>query len=195
MNGMRRVTIISDDYFYMNGLHSSLEKRPCLHVSSYHICHNQKKKFNAGFFYKIHKEKGIIILAVDDLNLIREFNAFVSISVIYSLRTFSRNEMVFCYKGVFITNRYLSLKEMIALISTHGKVDCMTDISLTPREEQVLFNYFTLPPGRFKSFRGKFGIKKTSYYKRSAYQKLNVNGDSEAYAVVNALHQINTKHM
>jgi len=66
----------------------------------------------------------------------------------------------------------------------------MTNTSLTPKEEQVIFNYFNLTGRQFKDFRYEIGVKKISHYKRSVYQKIMVNGDGEAYFVVRALYQI-----
>lgn len=68
----------------------------------------------------------------------------------------------------------------------------MPGISLTQKEEQVIFNYFNLTGAQFSSFKYKTGVKKISYYKRSAYQKMLVNGDGEAHFVVKALSEIRT---
>ncbi|WP_205418907.1 hypothetical protein, partial [Enterobacter hormaechei] len=94
--------------------------------------------------------------------------------------------------GFLVINRCLSSWRMLDVIKKYGRVSFMPGISLTQKEEQVIFNYFNLTGAQFSSFKYKTGVKKISHYKRSAYQKMLVNGDGEAHFVVKALSEIRT---
>ena len=186
----KTVIILSDDYYYLNGLDALLKNVKHLDLCCHYVYQNQQECFFDGVAFDIHNDKSIIILAVDDLNMIRQFAAYFSTNVIYSLRTIGKREMILSYKGALVINRSLSIWRMLEMIKKYGRNCCMTSISLTTKEEQVIFNYFNLTGCQFKDFRYKSGIKKISYYKRSAYQKIMVNGDGEAHFVVRALNQI-----
>ncbi|MDR9889170.1 hypothetical protein O7047_02840 [Pseudenterobacter timonensis] len=192
MTVKKTVIIISDDYFYLNGLEFLLKNDNHLNVFCHYVYQNQKKCFSDSISYDIHNEKSIIILAVDDLDLIRKFAACFSTNVIYSLRTLGKREMVLYYKGALVINRCLSIWRMLDVIKKYGRVNFMPGISLTQKEEQVIFSYFNLTGTHFNAFKYKTGIKKISHYKRSAYQKMLVNGDGEAHFVVKALSEIRT---
>lgn len=190
MTVKKTVLILSDDYFYINGLKYLLKDVKHMDLFCHYIYQNQYKCFFDSIDFDIHNAKSIIILAVHDLSLIRTFSAYFSTNTIFSLRTISKREMFLYYKGVLVINRSLSIWRMLEMIKRYGKVCCMTNTSLTPKEEQVIFNYFNLTGRQFKDFRYEVGVKKISHYKRSAYQKIMVNGDGEAYFVVRALYQI-----
>ncbi|MDM6737321.1 hypothetical protein QUG45_24795, partial [Enterobacter hormaechei] len=111
---------------------------------------------------------------------------------VFSLRTLGKREMALCYKGFLVINRCLSSWRMLDVIKKYGRLSFMPGISLTQKEEQVIFNYFNLTGAQFSSFKYKTGVKKISHYKRSAYQKMLVNGDGEAHFVVKALSEIRT---
>ena len=192
MTVKKTVFIISDDYFYLNGLGFLLKNENNLNVFRHYVDQNQQECFSDGIPYDVHNEKSIIILAVDDLNLIRNFAARFRTNIIFSLRTLGKREMAVCYKGALVINRCLSSTRMLDVIKKYERVSFMPGISLTLKEEQVIFNYFNLTGAQFSSFKYKTGVKKISHYKRSAYQKMLVNGDGEAHFVVKALSEIRT---
>lgn len=186
----KTVIILSDDYFYLNGLEFLLKETNYLNVYCHYIHHKQQEFFSDSIVYDVRTGNSIIILAVDDLNLIRKFATYFSSNVIYSLRTIGKREMILYYKGALVINRSLSIWRMLEMIKRYGRICSMTNISLTQKEEQVIFNYFNLTGCQFNAFRYEVGVKKTSHYKRSAYQKMMVNGDGEAHFEVSALKQI-----
>lgn len=191
----KTVIVLSDDYFYLKGLEYLLKYDNHMDLFCHYIYQNKHECFfdNVAFdivAFDINNGKSIIILAVDDLSLIRKFATHFSANVIYSLRTIGKREMILHYKGALVINRCLSIWRMLEMIKRYGKVCSMTSKSLTPKEEQVIFNYFNLPGCQFKDCGYEAGIKKISHYKRSAYQKIMVNGDGEAYFLVRALNQI-----
>ncbi|WP_324286197.1 hypothetical protein RDI40_21230 [Enterobacter hormaechei] len=192
MTVKKTVFLISDDYFYLNGLEFLLKNDKHLNVFCHYVDQNQQECFSDGIPYDVHNEKSIIILAVDDLNLIRNFAARFRTNIVFSLRTLGKREMALCYKGFLVINRCLSSWLMLDVIKKYGRVSFMPGISLTQKEEQVIFNYFNLTGAQFSSFKYKTGVKKISHYKRSAYQKMLVNGDGEAHFVVKALSEIRT---
>ncbi|WP_223868706.1 hypothetical protein, partial [Enterobacter bugandensis] len=79
-----------------------------LNVFRHYVDQNQQECFSDGIPYDVHNEKSIIILAVDDLNLIRNFAARFRTNIIFSLRTLGKREMAVCYKGALVINRCLS---------------------------------------------------------------------------------------
>lgn len=188
----KTVFIISDDYFYLNGLGFLLKNENNLNVFCHYVDQSQQECFSDGIPFENYNEKSIIILEVDDLNLIRNFAARFRTNIVFSLRTLGKREMALCYKGFLVINRCLSSWRMLDVIKKYGRVSFMPGISLTQKEEQVIFNYFNLTGAQFNSFKYWTGVKKISHYKRSAYQKMLVNGDGEAHFVVKALSEIRT---
>ncbi|WP_143350394.1 hypothetical protein, partial [Enterobacter hormaechei] len=99
MTVKKTVFIISDDYFYLNGLGFLLKNENNLNIFYHYVDQNQKECIYDGIPFENYNEKRIMILAVHDLNLIRNFAARFRTNIVFSLRTLGKREMAHCYKG------------------------------------------------------------------------------------------------
>ncbi|QLA67175.1 hypothetical protein HWQ17_05730 [Enterobacter pasteurii] len=183
----KNVKIISDDYYYIRGLQSLFNGKRYLNVTCYYLYDLTRGGLIDIFLTSARTMDDVVLLAVDDLNIIKEISCLDNTNVIYSIRTLSKNDMVLFYKDSLVIDRYISLDRLNRLFIKAPAILSRTEASLSKKEEMVIFNYFGLTFKRFSYLQKDIERKRVSYYKRSAYQKFRVSGDGAAYSIVKAL--------
>ncbi|WP_368529875.1 hypothetical protein [Enterobacter cloacae] len=184
---LKNVKIISDDYYYIRGLQALFNGKKYLCVTCYYLDDLTRGGLMDIFLSSAKNMDDVVLLAVDDLNIIKEISCLDINNVIYSIRTLSKKDMVLFYKDSLVIDRYVSIDRLKRLFIKTPAILSRTEASLSQKEEVVIFNYFGLTFKRYSYLQRDIERKRISYYKRSAYQKFKVSGDGAAYSIVKAL--------
>lgn len=188
----KNVKIISDDYYYIRGLQSLFNGKRYLNVTCYYLYDLTRGGLIDIFLTSARTMDDVVLLAVDDLNIIKEISCLENTNVFYSIRTLCKKDMVLYYRRSLVIDRYVSLERLKRLFIKTPAILSRTETSLSHNEESVLLDYFGLKLEQLRYLQENNERKRTSYYKRSAYQKFRVSGDGAAYPIVKVLSQIRT---
>lgn len=187
MSNKKTVTVISDDYYFLHGLQCLLLSYRAFEVKCQYIHAELDLSMNETEHLHILKDNSVVLLALDNLRAMEKFSSLFSGRVIYLLRTLSRSNMVVFFMGALVASRYVTTSRLFRLLDNLIYSSIINEEYLTYKEEQIVFNYFSMGSTQLNNFKNNIGIKRLSYYKRSAYRKLMVHGDADAHFIVRAL--------